>query len=326
MTFNKYLDEVSEGVSLYTAPRARVAGWRRSGNIVLLRGEEGIVLIDSGGNAAKQHLIPLVNRVLDDTSEEVHCLHTHGHIDHIAGDPTLTNRFQSKIWASEEAVPFVKAQTPLLLERERPFMVVAFRELFLAPEWFVKGVMRLTMGRNHPIDEVHVVRDDTDPARTGFQPTPLPGHHPGHIGFFHRERGILIAGDLLDPRHRMKPVLTAPSSDSELMGNTLEFILSLSPQILILGHGNPLVGEETVRKAIDRSLETLRNAQQKVIDSLDSEPMTLGNLSTRMQRLGLGPGDVFRRMFIHSILRNLVSTNRVLRTATKKGKVEFSLK
>ncbi|MFQ5831820.1 MAG: MBL fold metallo-hydrolase [Candidatus Thorarchaeota archaeon] len=326
MTFRKYLSQVSDGVFLFAAPRTRFANWRRSGNIILLQGEQGISLIDSGGNAAKQHLIPLVNRFLDDSNGEVHCLHTHGHIDHMAGDPILTDRFQAKIWASEEAVPFVRAQTPLLLDMERPFMVVTFRELFLAPEWFVEGVMRLTMGRNHPTDTVHVVRDDTDPAGTGFQPLPLPGHHPGHIGFFHRERGILVAGDLLDPRHRMKPVLTAPSSDFELMGNTLEVVLSLSPQILILGHGNPFVGEEAVRNAIERSLETLRNAQHKVIESLESEPLTLGGLSTRLQRQGLGPGDVFRRMFIHSILRHLLSRDRVLRTPTQKGMVEFSLR
>ncbi|MHA2379595.1 MAG: MBL fold metallo-hydrolase [Candidatus Thorarchaeota archaeon] len=325
MTFNKYLSEISDGVLLFTAPRTRVASWRRSGNVAILPGERGVVLVDSGGNAAKEHLLRLLRSILDGRSQEVHCVHTHGHIDHIAGDPTLIDRFQAEIWASEEAIPYVRAQVPILIEREHSHMVASFRELFSAPEWFVKGVMRLTMGRSRPIDSIQATQNGDELMETGFHPLQLPGHHPGHIGFFKKEDNVLIAGDLLDPRHRMKPGLTAPSSDFTSMRETLESVLKLSPRILVLGHGNPLIGEESVRRAVEQSLETLDRAERKVIDCLESAPMSLGDLSSELQRLGLGPGDVFRRMFIHSTIKHLLGERRISRKPIEKRRVEFSV-
>jgi len=324
MTFSEHLSEISDDVLLYTAPRARVASWRRSGNVVLLLGEERVTLVDSGGNAAKQHLLQLVDGIVNQRPQAVHCVHTHGHIDHIAGDPTLVDRFQAEIWASTEAIPYVQAQAPILIEREQSYMIVSFRELFSAPEFFVKGIMRLTMGRSRAIDSVQAIHDG--PMETGFHPIELPGHHPGHIGFLSREDSILIAGDLLDPRHRMKPGLTAPSSDFKSMRETLEAVLKLSPRTLVLGHGNPLIGEETVNRAIQQSLEILSRAELKVSDCLESLPMCLAELSSELQKLGLGPGDVFRRMFIHSVLKHLLTENRISKKVTEKGKVEFSLR
>ncbi|MFX1603366.1 MAG: MBL fold metallo-hydrolase, partial [Promethearchaeota archaeon] len=157
MTFSEHLSEVSHDVLLYTAPRARFASWRRSGNVVFLLGDEGVTLIDSGGNAARQHLLHIVDSLVNEKRQSVHCVHTHGHIDHIAGDRVLVDRFQAEIWASEEATPYVEAQAPILIDREQSHMIVSFRELFSAPEWFVKGIMRLTMGRSSAIESVQAI-------------------------------------------------------------------------------------------------------------------------------------------------------------------------
>ena len=132
MTFSEHLSEISDGVLLYTAPRARVASWRRSGNVVFLLEEEGVTLVDSGGNAAQHHLLQIVGDIVNQNPRVIHCVHTHGHIDHIAGDPTLVDRFQAEIWASTEAIPYVEAQAPILIQREQSHMVVSFRELFSA--------------------------------------------------------------------------------------------------------------------------------------------------------------------------------------------------
>ncbi len=323
MTFGEHLSEICKDVLVYIAPRARFASWRRSGNVVFLLGE-GVTLIDSGGNAATHHLLQIMSRIEKQRPQAVHCAHTHGHIDHIAGDSALVDRFQTEIWASAEAIPFVEAQTPILVEREQSHMIVSFRELFSAPQFLVKGIMRLTMGRSHTIDSVREFQDG--PMETGFHPLELPGHHPGHVGFLRREDGILIAGDLLDPRHRMKPGLTAPSSDFKSMRETLEAVLELSPRLLILGHGNPLIGKETVSWALEQSLEILDRAERSVIECLDSMSMCLEELSSELRRLGLGPGDVFRRMFIHSVLRYLLAEDHISTRVTEKGKTEFSIR
>jgi glyoxylase-like metal-dependent hydrolase (beta-lactamase superfamily II) len=108
-----------------------------------------------------------------------------------------------------------------------------------------------------------------------------------------------------------------------MMKESLESIQKLRPALLIPGHGNPIVGEDNIQTAIDRSLHILREALEAVTSILEIEGCTLPELSSRLTRKGLGPGDVFRRMFIHSILRHLMETGRANKQAIR-GKTLFS--
>ncbi|MFX1369707.1 MAG: MBL fold metallo-hydrolase, partial [Promethearchaeota archaeon] len=288
------LSTISDGVHLLIPPPDRIAGWRRSGNVVLLEGEEALVLIDSGGPSLKRQLAKTVPNFLRNDMKKVHCFHTHGHIDHMAGAPMLKELFGAGIWAPAEAVPFVEKQSPIFMERERQSLVVGFRELFTAPSWFVKAAMRVTLGRAKPLSSIETLVDTSALRDTGFRSIPLPGHHLGHTGFFDDEKLILIAGDLFDPRHRMKPILSSPSSDFQQMKESLETVLRLSPAYLLPGHGSPMIGKESIQKGVEMSLSTMHEALEAVESILEKERCSLPELSSRLTRMGLGPGDVFR--------------------------------
>jgi glyoxylase-like metal-dependent hydrolase (beta-lactamase superfamily II) len=316
--------EISDGVYLFVPPPDRIAGWRRSANVALLEGERSLFLIDTGGPSARKQLAEIVREFMQDKEYPVHCIHTHGHIDHMAGAPSMKEMFGAEIWAPSEAIPFVEQQSPIFLEREHESLVVPFRDLFTAPSWFVLAAMRVALGRTRSLESVGDLDDVPGLLSTEFRPIELPGHHHGHTGFFNDQNGILIAGDLIDPRHRMKPILTSPSSDFQMMKESLESVQRLSPAMLIPGHGNPILGEDEIQSAIERSLLILDEALEAVTVILEDEACSLPELASRLTRMGLGPGDVFRRMFIHSILRHLVDMKRLHRQ-TDRRKVLFSL-
>jgi glyoxylase-like metal-dependent hydrolase (beta-lactamase superfamily II) len=319
------LIEISKGVHIFIPPPDRVAGWRRSGNIIFLNNSDELYIIDSGGPSVKNQLSVIINKLFLNKSKPVHCVHTHGHIDHMAGARELQKSFNADIWASEDAIPFVENQAPIHMGLERDSIIVSFRELFTAPSWFVRAAMWVALGRTQSLASVKLLEKSSRIGGTGFRPVELPGHHYGHMGFYNEDESILIVGDLIDPRHKMKPILTAPSSDFAGMKSSLETVLQIAPETLLPGHGEPITGEEKIQAAILKAQETMQAAHDRVIEVLESESSTLPELSKHLLRMGLGPGDVLRRMFIHSILRYLVSTGKVSRRKASRGRTIFSI-
>lgn len=319
------LIEIADGIHLFIPPPDRIAGWRRSGNVVILDINKSLFLIDSGGPSARKQIKSIVQSSLADGSQDIHNVHTHGHIDHMAGAHLLQESFGASIWAPEEAVPFVMKQSPIFLEMEQDSLVVSFNELFTAPSWFVRGAMWATLGRDRPLVDVKPISSCDSLDETGFRPVALPGHHFGHTGFYSDEEGILIAGDLIDPRHKMKPILTSPSSDFMELRSALHIVRQLAPSTILPGHGFPLQGDDEIQHAIEKSEGIMDGALQAVIEILEKAPSTLPEISNRMVRKGIGPGDVFRRMFIHSILRHLMETGKVSRQTKTRRKTVFSL-
>ncbi len=319
------LIEIAKGIHLFIPPPDRIAGWRRSGNVIILNNSDALYIIDSGGPSVRTLLVTIVNNLLSTSRKQVHCVHTHGHIDHMAGARELQQNFDATIWASEDALPFVERQSPIYLEREQQSLIVSFRELFTAPYWFVKAAMWIGLGRTRILSRVKPLDKSSIIGQSGFHPIELQGHHQGHIGFHNEEESILVVGDLIDPRHKMKPILTSPSSDFAAMKTSLETVLKIAPEKLLPGHGEPILGEESIQIAIKQAQETLQAAHDKVIEILESKPSTLPELSQLLLRMGLGPGDVFRRMFIHSILCHLISIGKVSKQQVSRGKTEFSV-
>ncbi|MFX1439460.1 MAG: MBL fold metallo-hydrolase [Promethearchaeota archaeon] len=324
MTTNP-LNEIADGIHLFIPPPDRIAGWRRSGNVVILDSDKSLFLIDSGGPSARKQIKSIVRSFLASGSQDIYSIHTHGHIDHMAGAYLLQESFEASIWAPEEAIPFVMKQSPIYLEREQELLVVSFSELFTAPSWFVRGAMWATLGRNRPLFDVKPVGSCGNLDETGFRQVALPGHHFGHTGFYSDEEGILIAGDLIDPRHKMKPNLTSPSSDFVELRDALHIAGKLAPSTILPGHGFPIQGDDEIQQAIEEAEAIMDGALQAVIEILEKAPSTLPEISNRMVRKGIGPGDVFRRMFIHSILRHLMETRTVSRQTEARGKTVFSI-
>ncbi|MHA2303628.1 MAG: hypothetical protein ACXACD_22040, partial [Candidatus Thorarchaeota archaeon] len=70
MTTNP-LTEITDGVHLFIPPPDRIAGWRRSGNVVFLVSDTSLYLIDSGGPSARKQIASIVQSYLVDRPKEI---------------------------------------------------------------------------------------------------------------------------------------------------------------------------------------------------------------------------------------------------------------
>lgn len=78
-----------------------------------------------------------------------------------------------------------------------------------------------------------------------------PGHTPGSICLYDEDRGVLVSGDTLFPDGFGRTDL--PGGDSERMLETLRRLADLDFEILLPGHGRPLLSGG--RRAAERALE-----------------------------------------------------------------------
>lgn len=86
-----------------------------------------------------------------------------------------------------------------------------------------------------PPDDTFEEGDDC-PIGPGWRILHLPGHSPGSSGFLHDPSGTLIAGDTLFAGSMGR--VDFPTSDSEAMTHSLDRLLGLPDQVVVLpGHG-----------------------------------------------------------------------------------------
>jgi hypothetical protein len=100
----------------------------------------------------------------------------------------------------------------------------------------------------------------------------------------------------------------------------------LAPSTILPGHGFPIQGEEEILQAIGKAERIMDESLDAVTKILEEAPSTLPDISNKMVRRGIGPGDVFRRMFIHSILKHLMHAGKISRQTTARRKTVFSLR
>lgn len=126
-------------------------------------------IIDPGGDAQK-----IIQFVASQGLNVEKILLTHGHLDHIMAVETLKEHFGVQVFGSHQDDKSLFEQLPELC-RQYGFPEVP---AFLPDHWLNEGD-KLNIGDLH------------------FTVRHLPGHSPGHIGFFDFDNKIAFSGDVL---------------------------------------------------------------------------------------------------------------------------------
>jgi glyoxylase-like metal-dependent hydrolase (beta-lactamase superfamily II) len=79
-----------------------------------------------------------------------------------------------------------------------------------------------------------------------FQVIPTPGHSPGSICLYWKEKRTLISGDTLFYMGVGRTDL--PGGDMELLAGSIAKLAQLDVEYLIPGHGEPISGEKKIKK------------------------------------------------------------------------------
>ncbi len=218
-------------------------------NVQLIREDDGLTLVDTGMSgsanailAAAKHFGAPIRRIAL----------THAHIDHVGS---------------------VDALHELLPEAE---IMISARD-----SRFLHGDMSLDPGEDQAKLRGGYPLIKTMPTRL-LQPGDFvgsleviasPGHTPGHISFFDRRDGTLLAGDAYSNKSgtttagtlRLLFPFTAMATWSKPTGlHSAEALLALQPTRMAVGHGkvleNPIPAMERAIAEAQRSIEKAGNA------------------------------------------------------------------
>lgn len=153
--------------------------------------------------------------IADENLQVNYLLNTHCHIDHVLGNDYIIEKYK---------VPF------LIHQKEEPVLQAAksyapnygfpnYREA--TPTGFLEDDKSITIGKSV------------------WQILFLPGHAPGHVGFYHAESKKLISGDVLFERSIGRTDL--PGGNFETLIQSIHTQLFVLPDEVVVypGHGDP---------------------------------------------------------------------------------------
>ncbi len=194
-------------------------------NLYLIETRAGWVLVDCGAAG----MFPWICRQLNKRGIPPHSLAavvlTHAHADH-AGTAAQFARIGVPVLAHIDDACFLRGEQP-----HPGYGGLAGRALHELEHRFA----RLRVG------SVQDLADDQPLFGSPWQVVAAPGHTPGSIGLWHRDKGWLMSGDtLVTTFGRLRgpvPVFTADLSAGQKSALQL---LDLEPKTILPGHGPPV--------------------------------------------------------------------------------------
>ncbi len=228
-------------------------------NVILIEGEKRI-LIDPGLKTP-----PGLNSI-----DEIWI--THCHPDHTRS----IKHFSSPVYTHPLARKILEAPSPPLALRE--FELSSVREITKNFTRIKANTINSMAERCYRIFSAPLVTGwrrikikgtlEDGEERYGIKILYLPGHTPDGMGYFLPEEKILISGDILIGSIIRHSNLYSPSSDIDQAIYSLEKMLSLSPSIILPGHGRPVFNATHIIKGVLR--ETLR-LREKIFSCFNPE-------------------------------------------------------
>lgn len=199
------------------------------------------VLIDACTPGHERRIRRVAVRRFGPGSRPLAILLTHGHFDHAGSSGPLSDAWGVPIYAHSREIPFLTGQShyPAFNLNSPGFFTRIAR-------FFPTRTVNLG-GRVKTLQPEELV-----PGLPDWEIIETPGHTPGHVAFFRRKDGVLLAGDAVttmnldsfwDTVARRKQVCRPPvpaTSDWTKARESVELLASLHPSVIAAGHGLPM--------------------------------------------------------------------------------------
>ena len=168
---------------------------------------------------------------------------THGHMDHAGSALDLANVWDISVFAHPLELPYLtgRSKYPPLDPTVGGFMALLGR--------FISFPLRNLGGRVRALEPTILA---------GWEWHHTPGHSPGHVAFFRRQDGTLLAGDALTTMNldsffasilEVQRVCGPPAPatpDWHRARESVELLAELRPLTIASGHGVPMTGGKAV--------------------------------------------------------------------------------
>jgi alkyl sulfatase BDS1-like metallo-beta-lactamase superfamily hydrolase len=239
-----------------------VAFWHGFSNATVVEAEAGLVLVDTGDPFLARTLHERVRAWRPD--RPLHsAVYSHGHIDHVFGVPFFDEEAGRRGWAP----PQVHAQEALPARFDRYRLTAGYNAVinrrqfgadnlqwptdYRYPDVTYRGVARLDVGEQV---ELHAARGETD----------------DHTWTWFADRRVLCCGDLF--------IWASPNAGNPQKvqryaaewATALRQMQTLDAEMLLPGHGVPVVGADRVRQALGDTAEFLQSLHDQTIELMNA--------------------------------------------------------
>jgi glyoxylase-like metal-dependent hydrolase (beta-lactamase superfamily II) len=257
-------------------------------NVSAVRSEDGLVLVDTGSKYLARQIhesvrawsgLPLNTAV-----------YSHGHIDHVFGVEVFEEEAEQKGWPA----PTVVAHDALPARFDRYIATAGYNGLINARQ-FGLDELRWPTEYRYP-DRTYSNRLSLEVGEVGFELHHARGETDDHTWTWFPDRRVLCSGDLF--------IWASPNAGNpqKVQRYPLEWaaalreMVSLSPEVLLPGHGLPVLGETRVAQALTDTAELL--------ESLVAQTLELMNAGARLDdaiHSVRGPAHLLERPYLRPV-------------------------
>ncbi len=230
-------------------------------NMTVLRTGAGLVLVDTSNYAARAKTFALVRSL--DPAPVFAAIYTHGHADHALGLPPFLAEARERGWPRPRIVGHrnVAARFARYRRTNAYNALINARQFGIAPSWpmdydepDVVYDAGLTFTAGEVTLELHHARGETD----------------DHTWIWWAERRILWTGDQF--------IWVAPNAGNPQKvqryaadwAASLRAMRALEPELLIPGHGVPILGRARIRQALDETAEWLESLVAQTVARMNA--------------------------------------------------------
>lgn len=154
----------------------------------------------------------------------------------------------------------------------------------------------------------------TEMGTFNLQVIHLPGHTPGHCGFYIDKYNLVYASDI--DLTSFGPWYGNPSSDPDQFRVSIGRIIDMEPDILITGHSKPV--SKDIKKKLTDYAAILDRRDEALLRILKEKPSALGELVEKnviyRKHHGLEVLKYFERVMIEKHLESLIKREILIKT------------
>ena len=226
-------------------------------NVSAFSTDDGLVLVDTGGSL----LADAARETLRSWSREpLHtAVFTHGHIDHCFG----VDRYEAENRERGLAAPHVVAHAALPARFDRYRMTAGYNATINRRQFGVPD-LEWPLDYRYP-DETYATRLDLDVGGTRFELHHARGETDDHTWVHVPERRVLCTGDLF--------IWASPNCGNpqkvqrypKEWAVALHAMAELDAEVLLPGHGLPVIGTDRVREALTSTARLLEHLHDETL-------------------------------------------------------------
>ncbi len=238
-----------------------VAFVRSLANVTAFSTGGGLVLVDTGSPFLARHVHGQVRAWTGEHLDTA--IYSHGHIDHVFGVPVFEEEAGERGWPP----PRVLAHEALPARFDRYVLTAGYNGVINQRQFGVPGLQWPTEYR-YP-DATYRDRADVEVGGTTFELHHARGETDDHTWTWVPEHRVLCCGDLFiwaTPNAGNPQKVQRYAAEWAV---ALRRMVELGPEVLLPGHGVPVVGADRVRQALSDTAELLESLHDQTVELMN---------------------------------------------------------